>query len=144
MKPVISVLLSIISSLNGEQLELGHYPAHTGDGKPNSEAVEQIVSTASKTIWYGDNQNYHIKLGREPNGSFQIIRPILEGEPNKDFIVVYFNKSVLANGDEFTAKNAEEVTKQMKEVGYKRVVILGASTFGVHYIADTNKKQNKP
>jgi hypothetical protein len=51
------------------------------------------------------------------------------------------SETVMWNEQDFINTRTAEVIKQMKEVGYKRVVILGAHSSGVHYVADTSLKQ---
>jgi hypothetical protein len=139
----------VVSLSKGSELELGFYPALPESNEQSASLIFDIEKQADRTIWHDKEKNFDIGLGKVTDGSrnpiqlkFDEIKDFLSDERHKDLIVVWFDKSVMWNDKPFITKRATEVTKQMKEVGFKRVVILGAAGSGVHYVADTQLKAN--
>lgn len=105
--------------------------------------VYNLMDEADRTIHYSGNKKYDIGLGPiRGNTRYPILltleelRPFLAKEKHRDFIVVYLEKFAMTDGYEYETIAAEQ-TKHMQDLGYERVVVLGASAMGIHYIADT-------
>jgi len=144
MKLILAAIFLPLSLLNAADLPLGFYPVISDEGKPTAHVIFEIESKADRTISYDDEKNYDLGLEKITDGEksqirfkFEEIKDFLEREKHKDLIVVWFEKLVMANKDEPVSAQAKAVVTQMKAAGYKRVVILGASGFGVHYLADS-------
>ena len=150
MKTSILALLLIVSYAYGDELKLGFYPAQSEGGLPSAVAIDNIEKSADRVIWYSKARDFDLGIGAVTDKSrspiefkFDQIKRFLADEKHKDLVVIYFDKSVMWNEKEFVRKRADEVTDQMLKVGYKRVVVLGAHSSGVHYVADTNIKTKK-
>jgi hypothetical protein len=150
MKYPILALLLIASHVFGDVLKLGFYPAFAEEGGPTAEAMWDLEKSADRVVWHDKAKNFDLGLGAITDGArspiefnFDQIKSFLEGEKHKDLIVVYFDKTVMWNEKEFVSERAREVSKQMLDVGYKRVIVLGAHSMGVHYVADTNLETKK-
>jgi hypothetical protein len=144
MKLLTLTLLLFGSFAFGEELKLGFYPAHAEGDAPTADLIWKLEKSADREVWHDKAKNFDLGLGEVTGGArspidfkFEQIVGFLTDERHKDLIVVYFDKTVMWNEKEFISARADEVTKQMLGVGYKRVIILGAHAFGVHYVADT-------
>lgn len=145
MKLATFVLLLIASNVNGSELHLGFYPAVPKNGQITAQVIFEIESKADRTIHYDRERNFDLGLEKISGGirhpiklSFPEIKFFLERERHKGLIVVWFDKTVMWNEEDFIAKRATEIINRMKEIGYNRVVVLGAHSAGVHYVADTS------
>ncbi|MBL9160516.1 MAG: hypothetical protein JNJ70_23745 [Verrucomicrobiales bacterium] len=137
MKLALLALIVISSNLCGEELELGFYPAIPDDQSLSSDVIFEIERNADRTLRY--NREKKFDLGLAPREfTFLEIKSFLEAERHKNLIVVWFDKTVMWNEQEFIRERTDEVVRQMRGVGYTRVVILGGHSAGVYYVADTN------
>ena len=148
MKAILAAVLLTASSLYSGELPLGFYPALPEDGQLGSDQVHKIIEQADRVILYDNEKNFDLGLGKVVNGirhpitlTFAEMQGFLEDERHKQLIVVNFDKTLMWNKDEFIQSRAREVIHQMRSVGYKRVVITGAHSVGVHYLADTNLEE---
>ncbi len=121
---------------------LGFYNAVSSNHHPEQTAqVFGFTNQADQLINYQSDGKYQINSGQVEEGtrktslySLEELKPLLSLKKCKDFVVVYFDKLTMTKDYEAIAA---EQSKIMQEIGYKRVVVLGASGMGVHYIADT-------
>lgn len=153
MKIILLALFMSIPQLHGEELPLGYYSVMPEEGERGSAPIFAIRDRADREITYGNDKDYDLGLGKVTDGSrspiyhtFGEIQRFLEQERHKEMVVVWFEKFMMSREDSVRSERVKEVINQMQQVGYKRVVILGMSASGVHYVADTelNKdKQNK-
>lgn len=144
MKIIISALFLTLLSAFGAERQLGHYSLLPGDGELDATPIFEIRDKADREIWCGIDGDFDLGLGKVTDGSrtpmyltFDVIRNFLAQERHKGLVVLWFEKFTMSSEDSILAERVKLVTKQMQEVGFRRVVILGASSSGVHYVADT-------
>lgn len=145
MKYPILAFLLFTSHAFGDELKPGFYPAAVDGDTPTAEAIWDLEKEADRVVWHDEDKIYDIALEKVTDGTrsptklnSNQIKDFLAAEKHKVLIVVYFDKTVMRNEDEFVSARAREVTSLMLGIGYDRVVVLGAHSSGVHYIDDTN------
>jgi len=122
-------------------LDSGYYQTDT-----NRYALAYLLHLekgADKSLIVDENYSFNIELelGKPPSDSTQHsgigldeLLSILAKEKKKDLLIVKFHKLVLLHGRE------EEFLESLEDplifTGYKRVVFLGSSSMGTHYLAD--------
>ncbi len=150
MKCSILALLLVASQACADDLNLGFYPILADGDAATADAMWTLEKSADRVVGYDKARDFDLGLGVITGGTrspielkFDQIEQFLTDEKHKSLIVVYFDKTVMWDDNEFIRERADEVTKQMLKVGYKRVVILGAHSMGVHYVADSNLETKK-
>jgi len=143
---VLAVLLSLSHALCANGLELRYYTADE-DG---CREVFKIISQADRKIECDGSMKFTIGIGRVIGNSSQLIKfdfdeiePFLIKEKHKDTLVVWLGLEIMANDDKVVHDSVRKIFDMMNSLGYKRVIVLGASSGGVHYLADTTKVQSK-
>ncbi|MDP6044891.1 MAG: hypothetical protein QGG25_04720 [Phycisphaerae bacterium] len=119
-------------------------PGFYAVGKPEMDQVFELEKKADRVILCNDSREFDIGLGPKKD---EVVRPIylkfdqieqyLKREKHKDIVVVWFDKSVMQHKNDLVSQRAAEVTGLLKKVGYRRVIILGAHSQGVHYLSDS-------
>jgi len=111
---------------------------------PGEKQLFGLEQKADRVMWYNKSREFDLNLGPIEDDArspvylkFSQIEWFLQWEKHKGMVVVWFDKSVMWNEKNFIAQRAGEVTGQMKKVGYARVIILGAHSNGIHYVADS-------
>lgn len=150
MKIVLLALFLIIPQLHGDDLRLGYYSVMPEKGELGLAPIFALRDRADREIIYGNDKDYDLGLGKVTDGSrspiyhsFGEIQRFLEQERHKEMVVVWFEKFLMTREESVRSERVKEVINQMQQVGYKRVVILGMSSTGVHYVADTELNKNK-
>ena len=118
----------------------------TADWMLNYDRAREFKPMGS---WYGKlRESGH--FGRGTGGGsariklgFEEIEAFLSTERQKNLVVVWFEKRVMHSGKDFVAQSAREVTDLLTRVGYARVIIFGAHSLGVYYVADTQLEMVK-
>lgn len=145
MKSAILALWFVPLAAFGDKLPLGFSPVAAPDARPSAATILKIEAKANRVVWQSKEKKFDLGLGKVADGarspihlSFDEIEEFLKQEKPKGLIVVWFDKATMWNEQDFVRTRADEVVKPMTDVGYKRVVILGAHGAGVHYVADTD------
>lgn len=152
MKFAFLALVLVASHACGDELRLGFYDP------PADEALFKITAQADRKLYYdyydkNNDKGWEFGLGLEKitNGksssimfTFDEIKNFLRTEKHKGLIVVRCDKSFTMDKDEVIRKRTDQMVKQMREVGYKRVVVLGSHALGTYYLADTDLKAGWP
>lgn len=140
----LAALVFLSLSVVSPALEPGFYPAFDSQEKPGFDELSKLSDTADREIWMDREGKYDLFLGKITDGArhpieleFSEISFFLQHERHKDLLVVWFDKSIMWNEKDFITKRAREVTGRLRELGYRRIVILGAAGSGMHYVADT-------
>ncbi len=132
---LIHLILLCLCAGSALGLELGFYPGFQPDGKSGGDKqVFALEKQANRVLW-----QEKVKDGTRTPEEHKIsgIQDLLRREKSKECVLVWFDKSIMWSEKEFVQTRAVEVTRQMRQIGYKRVIILGAHGSGVHYVADT-------
>jgi hypothetical protein len=121
-------------------LDFGYYSSST-----NGYARAYLLHLENKAdLCITVNRDYlfsvDLELGNPPNTSSPHVALNLEGLKSflearkKDLLVIKLHPLVMADGrkDEFV----DYLKGPLLQIGYKRVVFLGASSMGIHYLSD--------
>lgn len=127
------VMALCICAAPGLSMDSGFYE---GDKLPK---VLQEWELADRTIRCRGKDQIDLGITSEPTGeplyfSRKQIAHFLKSEKHRNLLVVLFEKPILASHQE--ALIAKELQSVLDESGYKRVLILGAHTFGLFVIED--------
>lgn len=137
--------------LFAEPLKPGFYGAFAEGGEARAAAMRvfEAEQKADRVVRTDFARDFDLGLGKVEKGirfpvrhKFDEIKEFLIEERHKNFVVVWFDKSIMWNEKDLVQQRLNEVVGQMKEVGYKRVVVLGAHSSGVHVLIDTGSDSN--
>lgn len=68
------------------------------------------------------------------------IKPLLQASKHKRLLFISLEKTIMKRGPDVVRRVVRAFLEMTKDTGFKRVVILGAAGNGVHYLADTARK----
>jgi hypothetical protein len=71
------------------------------------------------------------------------IRNFLKEEKHKDLLVIWFHKGIMWRGKDDVQKALAEMKDFVADLGYKRVLILGAHSSGVFVVYDSSEKNHQ-
>jgi hypothetical protein len=118
-------------------------------GKSDIQRVFDAEHKADRVVWFRANLQCDLGLGELRNGartplylSRDKVEHFLKTERHRDFLVVWCDKTIMwsASKDKLTS----EVKSFVSRLGYRRVLMLGAHSMGVHVLSDTEGTRAKP
>jgi len=145
MRCLIHFLLPVVFIQLGYALELRYYSV----ADQGMTQLTELEASSDRVIWCGKDLKFDIGIrgvGEDSRIDFNFnqIESFLKEERHKNLLVLYFEKGMMVDKQTPVKGYVSRALLLMKDIGYKRIVILGASGGGVHYLADTDLKKEAP
>ena len=142
MKTLEVTLLLLLANVLGA-VEPGFYHSSSEDDqiKAGLKEIHRLMDTSDVSLWNhgGDAYDFDRPEGDVRSLPVNQLERYLREKPNKDLAVIYLSKVVMAKDELNINTKGKEIETLFKEIGYKRVLILGANSFGVIVISDSGE-----
>lgn len=116
----------------------GFYAKNT----PEYDKVFEIEKLADRVMLYNNSSQFDIGPGRKKDQGQPVylkadqLTEYLKPEKKKALAVVWLDKSIMESTDDVVQVRSGEVMLLLKEIGYRRGIVLGADPQGIHCLSD--------
>ncbi len=151
MKPLLFVILLNLSLSLAQAIDIGW---HSGESKTSTEIFE-LEQSADRVLNLNQRMEFDLgihRIAQSGTGSTRIkrhrtfefseIEDFLKSERHKNLLIIWFDKTIMWNEKEIIADFVQKVRAMTDPIGYKRIIIPGAHSSGVHFVFDTAIKMD--
>ena len=109
---------------------------------PEYDKVFEIEKLADRVILYNNSSQFYIGPGRKKDQGQPVylkadqLTEYLKPEKKKALAVVWLDKSIMESTDDVVQVRSGEAMLLLKEIGYRRGIVLGADPQGIHCLSD--------